>query len=131
MNPILWFCFLFLCHCFTFWFVFVHVSNSQFPVWFCGSPEQNNTRTDNVYDRACIEAGLRAAISAAGVLGVDADRVARWQNVLNDLYDFPADQTTLWETPDVAHPYRCHPVVMFGVHPANCIEPGSELWAKP
>jgi len=95
-----------------------------------GSPEQHDTATDNVYDRACIEAGLRAAISAAGILGVDADRAKRWQETLDDLYDFPCDETTLWETPELAHPYRCHPVVMFGVHPAGCIEPGGALWAK-
>ena len=95
-----------------------------------GSPEQNDTETDNVYDRACIEAALRAAISAAAILGVDAERARRWQDTLDDLYDFPCDETTLWETPDLAHPYRCHPVIMFGVHPAGCIEPGDPLWAK-
>ncbi len=95
-----------------------------------GSPEQNNTAADGVYDRACIGMVLRAAAEAAEALGVDGDRAAAWRASLRDLYPFPADAYTLVETLDNPHPYRCHPVVLFGVHPSGCIEPGSPLWAK-
>lgn len=92
--------------------------------------EQHNTADDNCYDRALIGAILRAAAAAAGVLGVEAARAARWRQALDDLFEFPADATTLLETARNPHPYRCHPVVLFGVHPSGCIEPGSPLWGK-
>ena len=95
-----------------------------------GAPEQNDTARDNVYDRACIGAALRAAVEAAAVLGGDKSRAARWQEVLDNLFEFPADDNTLWECPASPHPYRCHPVVTFGIHPTGTIEPGSPLWDK-
>ncbi|OGV67635.1 MAG: hypothetical protein A3K19_14635 [Lentisphaerae bacterium RIFOXYB12_FULL_65_16] len=95
-----------------------------------GAAEQNNTADDNCYDRALIGAILRAAADAADALGVEPERTARWRQTLADLFPFPADETSLLETLRNPHPYRCHPVVMFGIHPTSCIEPGSPLWQK-
>lgn len=92
--------------------------------------EQSHTDGDNCYDRALIGAILRAAAEAAETLAVEPERARAWRQALADLFDFPADATTLLETAANPHPYRCHPVVLFGVHPGGCIEPGSPLWSK-
>jgi len=92
--------------------------------------EQSHTAGDNCYDRALIGAILRAAAEAAEALAVEPERVEAWRQARTDLFEFPADATTLFETAANPHPYRCHPVVLFGVHPSGCIEPGDPLWAK-
>lgn len=95
-----------------------------------GAPEQNNTADDNVYDRACIGAVLRAAAEAADILKVEADRARQWRETLRNLFEFPTDAATIVETLSNPHPYRCHPVVLFGIHPTGTIEPGDPLWHK-
>jgi hypothetical protein len=95
-----------------------------------GAPEQNDTARDNCYDWACIKAVLKAACEAARVLDVDAERAAQWREAWRDLFDCPANAQSLLETLTNPHPYRCHPVVLFGVHPAGAIEPGDALWPK-
>lgn len=40
----------------------------------------------------------------------------------------PGDGKTLWEAPNNAHPYRCHPVVFFPLYPTNAISYGSPLF---
>ncbi len=94
------------------------------------SPEQDNTARDNVYDRSCIEVCLNAAIQAANKLNIETERVKEWQNIVDNLFDFATNEKSLLETSYNSHPYRCHPVVMFGIFPAMCIEPGSDLWEK-
>ena len=108
----------------------VKESDGRFHCLKSGAPEQNNTSRDNIYDRACIEAILRAAITAAKILKVDNKRAEHWQYILDNLFPFPSDEKTLLETKENPHPYRCHPSVMFGIHPTGCIEPGSPLWDK-
>ena len=95
-----------------------------------GAPEQNDTEDDNAYDHACITAALRAAIAAASILGVDEERAERWKEVLDNLFKCPGDNEYLWETKVNHHPYRCHPVVLFGVHPTGSMEPGDPRWHK-
>jgi len=95
-----------------------------------GAPEQVDTARDNAYDHAAITAVLRAAVAASETLEVDEARRAAWRERLDRLFSVPCDAATLWETETNHHPYRCHPVVLFGVHPMGTIEPGDALWAK-
>ena len=95
-----------------------------------GAPEQEDTERDNAYDHASVTAVLRAAVEAAQTLRVDEARRAAWQEALGRLFPLPQDETTLWETAENHHPYRCHPVVLFGVHPMGTIEPGQTEWEK-
>ncbi len=94
------------------------------------SPEQENTSNDNIHDRACIEANLRAAIQASQILKVDAERAAVWQDRLDKLFDYPQYENTLAETSYNPHPYRCHAVILFPIFPMNTLYPGHALWEK-
>src|SRR5262249_37205848 len=95
-----------------------------------GAPEQNNTARDNVYDWALLNYLFRACIRASEVLNVDGQFRSQWRHIVDSLYACPGDSETLWETPERAHPYRCHPVVLFGLYPANAIAHGSPLFEK-
>lgn len=92
-----------------------------------GSPEQDETDRDNLFDWAMATFCLRAAIRASETLGVDAGQRGTWRERLEKLYLPPGDGETLWEAPNNPHPYRCHPVVLFGLHPTNAIPYGSPL----
>ena len=94
------------------------------------SPEQNDTSPDNTFSRANIERCLRSAIEAAEFLADDPERVAPWKNILDHLYPYPVDGTTVCETTLNRHPYRCHASVLYPVFPARTIEPGNPLWPK-
>jgi hypothetical protein len=100
---------------------FCHCLNS-------GSPEQDLAHDDTTYDRACIGALLDAAVQAGRLLRADAERLARWESVRQRLFPFAHDGTLLRECPAFGQPYRCHPVVLFGIHPTGTIEPGDPLW---
>jgi alpha-L-fucosidase 2 len=92
------------------------------------SPEQNNTRRDNTYDWAMLTYLFRTAIRASEILGVDAEARPRWREILEHLFPYPGDGQTLWETYNLPHPYRCHPVVLFGLYPTMAITHGSPLF---
>ncbi len=93
-----------------------------------GSPEQNNTARDNIYDWAMIRAFLLASIRASEILDVDSGPRVQWRDRLDHLFPAPTDGKTLAETLKNPHPYRCHPVVFFGLFPSNAIEYGSPLF---
>jgi hypothetical protein len=95
-----------------------------------GSPEQSNTARDNIYDWALLNYLFRASIRASEVLGVDRQLRTQWNGILAALFEPPGDKETLWETADLPHPYRCHPVVLFGLYPTNAIAHGSPLFEK-
>ncbi len=86
-------------------------------------PEQDNTGKDNVYDRVCIQALFEAVISASEILKCDADMRKKVRNVLKNMFPLPSDGTTIFETMENHHPYRCHPCVMMGLYPLV-------LWAE-
>jgi phosphohistidine phosphatase SixA len=100
-----------------------HCENSE-------SPEQAYTDKDCVFDRANIERCLKSAITAASILNVDAARAKEWQEVLDNLFDYPEDDKTLCETTYNKHPYRCHAAVFFPIVPTGTVEPGHHLWNK-
>lgn len=93
-----------------------------------GSAEQYNTATDNIYDRVCVEACLRAVVQAAATLGVDAEERRLNEDALRRLFPLPTDGKTIFETMDNRHPYRCHPVVMMGLYPLNLWRQGMPEW---
>jgi Glycosyl hydrolase family 95 catalytic domain len=95
-----------------------------------GSPEQSNTARDNIYDWALLNYLFRACIRASETLVIDDQLRSRWREILGALFTPPGDGNTLRETPDVPHPYRCHPVVLFGLYPTNAIAHGSDLFMK-
>ncbi len=88
-----------------------------------GSPEQEKTASDNVYDRVSVEALLKAVISASTILRVDEAERRRFKSVLARLFPLPGDGKTIFETLSNPHPYRCHPVVLMGLYPLG-------LWRK-
>jgi hypothetical protein len=98
-----------------------HCLNSQ-------SPEQDNTSRDNTFDWGMLTWFFRAAIQASETLNVDANLRAQWRDRLDNLFPPPGDGKTLWEAPNNAHPYRCHPVVFFPLYPTNAIRHGSPLF---
>ncbi len=61
---------------------------------------------------------------------VDEDKIRNWEYVLENLYPIPQDDDSIVETEYNQHPYRCHPAVIFAVHPSGCVEPGNPLWGK-
>jgi len=89
------------------------------------SPEQDDTKKDNTFDWSLLRFMYRAAIEASEILEVDADLRARWRERLDNLNPLPGDGKTVWECATVAHPYRCHPVVMFTLHPTNALDYGT------
>ncbi|MCI0624023.1 MAG: hypothetical protein L0387_20600 [Acidobacteria bacterium] len=106
----------------------VRESDGRYHCVRSGSPEQSNTARDNVYDWGLLHYLFRATIRASEVLGVDSQARLKWQGILDKLFPSPGDAKTLWETPDSPHPYRCHPVVFFGLYPTNAIGYGSALF---
>jgi hypothetical protein len=92
------------------------------------SAEQYDTPTDNIYDRACVEACLRAVIAAAGTLRVDAAERRLNEEALRRLFPLPSDGRTIFETMENRHPYRCHPVVIMGLYPLNLWREGMPEW---
>ncbi len=72
----------------------------------------------------------RAAIEAGEILQVDTDPRTRWRDRLDNLYPLPGDGKTVWESATVAHPYRCHPVVMFTLHPTNALDCGTQEFER-
>ncbi|MCX6621137.1 MAG: hypothetical protein NTY38_08660 [Acidobacteria bacterium] len=93
-----------------------------------GSPEQLDTARDNIYDWAMLKWFFRTILRASEVLDVDQDQRARWRDILDHLFPYPTDGKTVWEAPNNAHPYRCHPVLFFGLHPTWLAAPGSEMF---
>jgi hypothetical protein len=89
------------------------------------SPEQDGTKKDNTFDWSLVRFLYRAALEASEVLGVDDGLRASWRDRLENLYALPGDGQTVWECATVAHPYRCHPVVMFTLHPTNALDYGT------
>jgi len=89
------------------------------------SPEQDDTKKDNTFDWSLLHFLYRAAIQASETLELDAPSRTAWRDRLEHLYKLPGDEQTMWECATVAHPYRCHPVVMFPLHPTNAIDDGT------
>ena len=105
-------------------------SDGKYSIKDSACPEQAFSDVEGVYDRCLFEALFTASIEAATLLGDDPARSADWDKALNNLWDYHADEETVHEAKDLEHPYRCHPVVMFPIHPANTVEPGDALWDK-
>ncbi|MCX6622573.1 MAG: hypothetical protein NTY38_16190, partial [Acidobacteria bacterium] len=93
-----------------------------------GSPEQLETDRDNIYDWAMLKWFFGAILEGSEVLGVDADQRQKWRDLQQNLYATPGDGKTLWETATYSHPYRCHPVVFYGLYPTGLMPPGSALF---
>jgi hypothetical protein len=89
------------------------------------SPEQDSTAKDNAFDWSLLRFMYRAAVQASEILQVDAGLRSQWQEHLDNLYALPGDGQTVWECATVAHPYRCHPVVMFTLYPTNALDYGT------
>ena len=94
-----------------------------------GAPEQNDTARDNIYDWALLRALFEAAMRAAEVLDCDADRRARWRDLLERLFPMPGDGERAWESRDARQPYRCHPVMMMGLYPGTVAHGSPEFHA--
>ncbi|MDZ4801977.1 MAG: DUF5703 domain-containing protein [Bryobacteraceae bacterium] len=93
-----------------------------------GSPEQLGADRDTMYDWAMLKWFFGAILEASDTLGIDSLERPRWREIRDNLFAAPGDGNTLWETPTYAHPYRCHPVVFYGLYPTWQITPGSKLF---
>jgi hypothetical protein len=89
------------------------------------SPEQDNCRDDNVYDRVCVQALLEAACHASTVLDADEYERSRFAEACHRMLPLATDDQTLFECPTNHHPYRCHPVVLMGLYPLALWTPGT------
>lgn len=103
----------------------VKESDGRYHLLDSNSPEQDDTKKDNTFDWSLLRFMYRAAIQASEILNVDAGLRSQWRDRLDNLYQLPGDQQTIWECATVAHPYRCHPVVMFPLHPTNALDYGT------
>lgn len=94
------------------------------------SPEQHNTKPDNIYDWNMITSLFQNSIKAASILEVDAAMRAEWRDRLDHLFEMPVSDGSVAETVGNPHPYRCHPVVLFGLYPANVIPRDTDALTK-
>jgi hypothetical protein len=89
------------------------------------SPEQLNTDRDNIFDWAMLNWFFSTIIRASEILQVDEAERGKWRDIQAHLFLPPGDGNTLWETSTNSHPYRCHPVVFYGLYPTGILTPGS------
>ncbi len=108
----------------------VKESDGRYHLVDSNSPEQDGTNKDNTFDWSLLRFLYRASIQASEILGVDAELRPLWRERLDNLYALPGDQKTVWECSTVAHPYRCHPVVMFMLHPTNALDFGTPEYER-
>jgi hypothetical protein len=105
-------------------------SDGRYHLLDSNSPEQDGTKKDNTFDWSLLRFLYRASIQASETLGVDAELRSLWRERLDNLYALPGDRQTVWECSTVAHPYRCHPVVMFTLHPTNALDYGTPEYER-
>jgi hypothetical protein len=99
-------------------------------IWPSNSSEQGEWWVQDVtLDLALLRELLAAGIEAAGILGVDTDRRTTWQDLLDNLADYPVAEGVVLDyegaPPDL--PLN-HPALAGPIFPVGDVQPGDPRW---
>jgi alpha-L-fucosidase 2 len=84
---------------------------------------------DATMDLAAVRDCLTAALETSRVLGVDEDRQAKWQEILDKLAPYPRDERGILEFPGDRRDYLYgHPSISTCIHPFNQYDPRDSVY---